>query len=259
MSGRQRLAAALLVGALLGPATSGAQTDELRATAARVAGMGQRLYDSGRYAEALDRFQEAQRVYPSADLQVYIAASLLSLQRDHEAVGALLEFFPEAGVSTDALRLLALRVWEESSPKARRDLVGDNGARIGEEVRRRLAAADPRHLPAELRGLIRARTAAASPTAVTPQKPTAPAKPHPLATARWPALTLGGLGLVALGGGAALLALEGRCATPGDVNTCAEIYSTQSGGAALVAVGSAALFGGGAWLLTVSLRRSRHR
>src|SRR5580658_8985265 len=59
---------------------------------------------------------------------------------------------------------------------------------------------------------------------------------------KWTTLTAG---LVLAGGGAALLALDGRvggqCWMPGDLTTCKQLLQTQPAGAALVGVGAASL------------------
>lgn len=251
------IAAALCLGSLLASPRGLAAPDEQRAAAERVAAEGQRLHQAGRYALALDRFQEAQRVYASADLLVYIAASLLSLERDHEAVGALIEFFPDAARSTAALRALATRVWQDTSAQARTEQVGPGGVRLGPVARRRLAQAEQRFLPPELQGITFSAAAPAQPDQPPLQSGSGAPRGGGWTEARWPGLTLGGLGLTSVVAGAALVAIHDTCATPGDINICARVYATQAGGISAVVLGSVALLGGGSWLIAVSLR-ARH-
>lgn len=246
-----RRAGALLPGLVLAsalwcapPAAAAPEKEEARAAAADIAAEARRLYEAERHAEALLRFQAARRVYPSPDLLVYIAASLLSLQRDHEAAGALLEFFPDAAASRPELRTLALRLWGEVDPRLLAPLLDA----LRPEARRRLAQADPRLLPPELLRLRTAEIARAETAVATQARRRLP---------RWPGLLAGGLGIASLSVGAALLAIDDTCATPGDIHTCARVYATQPGGAAATALGGAAVLAGGAWLISVALTGRR--
>jgi hypothetical protein len=241
-------AGALLPGLVLASALwfappAAAAPEEARSAAAAMAAEARRLYEAERHAEALLRFQAARRVYPSPDLLVYIAASLLSLQRDHEAAGALLEFFPDAAASRPELRTLALRLWGEVDPR----LIAPLLDALRPEARQRLAQADPRYLPPEL---LRVRAAEIARAEAAP-----PARRRRLPL--WPGLLAGGLGIASLSVGAALLAIDDTCATPGDINTCARVYATLPGGAAATALGGAAVLAGGAWLISVTLTGRR--
>lgn len=229
-----------------------AAPEEARAAAAAIAAEARRLYEAERHAEALLRFQAARRIYPSPDLLVYIAASLLSLQRDHEAAGALLEFFPDAAASRPELRTLALRLWGEVDPRLLSPLLGG----LRPEARQRFAQADPRYLPPELLRLRAAAIAEKTGAAAGAADRVAPA-PRRRRLPIWPGLVAGGLGIAGISVGAALLSIDDTCATPGDIHTCARVYATQQGGAAAVALGGAAVLAGGAWLISVAITGRR--
>ena len=90
------------------------------------------------------------------------------------------------------------------------------------------------------------RKAAPAPRAVKPQEP---GKPFPL----WPALAAAGVGVVGLGVGLPLLAIDGKganCtgATQQNYANCESIYNTKGGGWAMTVLGFAGVVGTGALL-----------
>lgn len=111
-----------------------------------------------------------------------------------------------------------------------------------------VAGADEPGLSKPGRGMVkrRPRKAAPAPRAVAPEKP---GKPFPL----WPALAAAGVGVVGLGVGLPLLAVDGKGASctgttlPNYAN-CESIYNTKGGGWALTALGLAGLVGTGVLL-----------
>jgi hypothetical protein len=76
---------------------------------------------------------------------------------------------------------------------------------------------------------------------------------------RWAELLGGGVGLVVLGGGSALWAIDSTCpggASPSDIEACPSLYDTRTAGITSVALGSALLVGS-IVLLALDERRER--
>ncbi len=212
---------------LCNPARAASDLDH--AAALRTATEGQRLYQKEDYVGAVDKFRQAYLLYPSPDLQVYVAASLLNLHQEIDAVRALIEFYAGSEEARDDVRALARRLWGETSPEARAGLIGPGGSRLAPALRGRLGRLSlvrRSELPAELRA-----------AALQMQRP------RPL----WPGFVLGGLGLAAVVSGAALVGIHGTCATPGTITTCDRVYQTSAGGYTAVALGLAGLGAGVVW------------
>ncbi len=342
------------------PAARSPAPSAARAQALHTAAAGQALYQAENYPDALEDFRRAYALYPSPDLLVYIAACLVNLRLEIEAVRALLDFFVDPGQSKQELRTLALRLWQQSAPAVREGLVGPYAERLPPTVRRKLERLPAWHreqLPQDLRRLLlpvqvevtppkaelevdgapmagtrlyltrgrhQVRAVPPSGSAYLPAAieidvaaedqqatlrlpqglrvrapqgstvlvddraapsvldegllqqslvPVSPGRhqvmvisPRLRRTSRvievrddqaaevlfrppalWPGLLLAGAGVASLVTGAALLAINGTCATPGDITVCQRVYQTDAGGYAGVALGAAALGAGAIW------------
>lgn len=232
--------------------------ESAHAAALHDASEGQRLYRQERYAEALEKFRQAHRAYPSPDLLVYMAACLLAEQRDFEALHLILDFFAEPGLSRGTVFDLALRLWQDAAPTQRQEVLGVGGERLPDSVLRRLSrlpAARRQLLPVELQRLLAPVPLRGPPDAV-PGRP----QPQTESAARpslLPGLLLAGAGLATLSIGAALLAVNDNCASPGDINHCELVYRTDGGGYTALVLGMVAFGAGSAWALYNGVRRGR--
>ncbi|MEZ4444795.1 MAG: hypothetical protein R3B72_37315 [Polyangiaceae bacterium] len=73
------VAGLLAASPLLGQPASGASTEEDRVTARRLGEDGLRFYEEGRFAEAYERFEMADRLVPAPTLQLFMARAKRSL------------------------------------------------------------------------------------------------------------------------------------------------------------------------------------
>jgi hypothetical protein len=100
------------------------------------------------------------------------------------------------------------------------------------------------------------------PSATGPTEILAPSGPKPRLLPRWADVLITSAGLVAVGTGAALLAIDGRCpgrANPADTVACPQVYITKTAGILSVAVGGAALVSGSVLLSVDEVRTARGR
>jgi tetratricopeptide (TPR) repeat protein len=229
-------------------ATAEEPTSLYREQAQVLRAAGDRLYRARDYREALDRYRRAHALFPSPMLLVSSAAAHERLGQPVEALQALIAFFADPGDSVPLVRETARQTFMRLFPV----LSDGEQATILEEVRQRVPAAlrtdlpediQDRLKPAELPVRALAPAPAPPPVLVTARAPAPRSRRRPgLTAAKW-ALT--GLSLVLAGGGAGLLAVEGRCVRPFSaegMELCKEVLATQDAGAALTA-GAGALLG----------------
>ena len=182
---------------------------ETREEAARLNSRGIELYKKQQYAPAVEQLSAAYRLDPDPSILCNLARAQYKLQPGAVAADQLEKCLASDGTLSDTSR----QTLEGYLKDARQRAVSE--------------AAEPAPAP-----LLQ------SPA---PESPTQPPPSRPL----W-RLAVGG-GLSALGAGliiagGAAWSLHGQCATPDP--PCEFIYKTEPGGAAAVAIGSAALVGG---------------
>jgi hypothetical protein len=110
------------------------------------------------------------------------------------------------------------------------------------------------------------------PTSAAAQPPGEPADPHPADDAsrqnrkrmlpRWAEAVIMVAGAAAVGAGAALIAINGRCPgreDPSDPDACPQVYTTQAPGIGVLAAGGAVLLTGGVLLTVDEVRVGRAR
>lgn len=186
-----------------------AAAPETREEAARLNSRGIELYKKQQYAPAVEQLTAAYRLDPDPSILCNLARAQYKLQPGAVAADQLEKCLASDGTLSETSRQTLEGFLKDARQRAASD------------------AAEP--APAPL---------LPSPT---PDVPTQPAPSRPL----WRLALGGGLSVAGAGliiGGAAAWSLHGQCATPDP--PCDFIYKTQPGGAAAVAIGSAALVGG---------------